>query len=250
MKRKEILDIAKELILITVKYRKIKNTKDKEKILNIFSNYESKLKNNKTKYAEIILGFLLDLKDDLKSWRELNIDNSSSDEYLENYLLTKNELKIYNNLIIKDSYKIIFDELNKKKFNNKLIDKNLDLIIKNFIKNLKLLNLKLIAKNLLIFTYFERQIAKDYLINLYLFLKTPNQKRKINDLIVLYNEKIKEIKSYAINYYIKNDFNYKYLWFKNVDWKTILHNNIVDTSKTRERTGFYKYEYKKIINLL
>jgi hypothetical protein len=83
-------------------------------------------------------------------------------------------------LIDNESYRKIFNELNKKeKQDKKIIEKNLDIFIKHFEINFKKLNAKIIAQNLLIFTSFNRIIAKKYLLNLYLFLKDINHKRKI-----------------------------------------------------------------------
>jgi ribosomal protein L22 len=196
MTKQEILDIAKELILITAKYKKNINESKKQKLLNVFSKYENKLKKEETKYAQTILSFVVDLKNDLISGKKLNIDKISTDEYLENYLLTKNELMIYNSLILKESYRKIFDELNKEKKDTKIIEKNLEKLIKNFINNSKKLNTKIIAQNLLIFTSFERTIAKKYLINLYNHLTDINHKRMIFSLIEQYNISIFKIKEY------------------------------------------------------
>ena len=247
MKKQEILDIAKELVLITAKFSWKITEENKKKLLKKFDEYEEKLEKDNTKYSKTILEFVLDLKDDLLSGRKLNIDKISSDEYLENYLITKNELKFYNSLIDLKIYREIFDELNKKNYDNKKIDELLEKFIKNFLGNYKKLNSKIIAQNLLIFTSFDRIIASKYLKNLYLFLKENSQKQKILELINMWNKKILEVKKHSIEFYEKNNFNYKYLGFKNINWKTILSEKIVDCSKIWERTWFAKYEYKKII---
>jgi hypothetical protein len=65
MKKEEILNIAKELILITTKFKKNITKIEKNKLLKVFENYEDKLKKNSTKYAETILSFVVDLKNDL-----------------------------------------------------------------------------------------------------------------------------------------------------------------------------------------
>ncbi len=249
MKKQEILDIAKELIKISAKFAVVKDIKQKRKLLKIFENFEEKLVSDKTKYSKTILGFLLDLKEDLESWKKLNIDNLSSDEYLENYLLVKHELNTYNKLIDINAYRIIFNELNKKNPNNKIIKENLEEFINIFVLNLKELNLKVIAQNLLIFISFDRIIAKKYLKNLFIYLK-DNEKQKIYNLLILYNNWLKKIKDYSIYYYRSWKINYKYLGFKNENWKTILDDKIIDYSKIWERTGFVKYEYLKLIKLI
>jgi len=250
MKKQEILDIAKELILISAKYFWKITEENKKKLFNKFDEYEKKLEKDNTKYSKTILEFVLDLKNDLLSGRKLNIDKISSDEYLENYLITKNELKIYNSLIDLKIYREIFDGLNTKNYNNKKIDELLEKFIKNFLKNSKKLNSKIIAQNILIFTSFDRIIASKYLKNLYLFLNENSQKQKILDLINFENRKIFKVKQYSIKFYQKNNFNYKYLGFKNINWKTILSEKIVDCSKIEERTWLAKYEYKKLLKQL
>ena len=250
MKKQEILDIAKELILITVKYRKNIQESQKQKLLGVFEEYEKKLKNETTKYAQTILSFVVDLKNDLISGKELNIDKISTDEYLQNYLLTKNELMIYNSLILEESYRKIFDELNKEKKDTKIIEKNFEKLIKNFVNNLKKLNTKIIAQNLLLFTSFERKIAKKYLINLYNHLIDINHKKRIFSLIEQYNLWIIKIKEYWINFYNKWNFNYKYIWYRNINWKSVLDEKIIDCSKIWERTWFTKLEYKKLLKQL
>ncbi len=250
MKKQEILDIAKQLILIAGKYSKVKNQNEKEKILKIFSDYEKQLNKDNTKYSKTILWFLLDLKGDLLSGRELNIDNLKTDEYLENYLLTTRELRYYNSLILEENYRIIFDELNKKKINNKIIEENLEEIRKNYISQIKKLNSKLIAQNLLIFTLFERKIPKKYLLNLYLHLKNEKQKNIVLNLIAIWTKVINKVKQYWIEFYKTNKFNYKYIWYTNINWKSVLNNKIIDCSKINHRTWFAKEEYLKLLKSL
>ena len=250
MKKQEILDIAKQLILIAWKYSKVKNQNEKEKILKIFSDYEKELNKDNTKYSKTILWFLIDLKDDLLSGRELNIDNLKTDEYLENYLLITRELRYYNSLILEENYRIIFDELNKKKINNKIIEENLEEIRKNYISQIKKLNSKLIAQNLLIFTSFDRKIPKKYLLNLYLHLKTKKQKNIVLNLIAIWTKVIDEVKQYGVEFYKTNKFNYKYIWYTNINWKSVLNDKIVDCSKINYRTWFTKEEYLKLLKSL
>jgi len=230
------------LIIISAKYRNIWEKNLKEKILQKFNNYENQLKKDNTKYSKTILEFVLDLKWDLENNRELNIDKLNTDEYLENYLLVKDELNIYNSLINQDIYRKIFDKINEKKDISDLFLK----FQKQYYQNLKKLNTKIIAKNLLIFTCFKRSITKKYLMNLYLFTSWEN-KEVIKKMILDWNFQISEIKKLAINYYKKNNFNYKYIWFQNINWKSILNDKIIDCSKFKERTWKPRYEYKKLI---
>lgn len=243
MKKEEILDIAKKLIVISVKYKTKISKKEKEEILNIFYDYEEKLKNDNTKYAKTVLWFLLDLKDDLNNNRKLNIDKISSDEYLENFLVTKNEVLIYNNLILEKSYRKIFDELIWTK-NNKIIEEELKKIIDNFETKIKKLNLKIISKNLLIFVYLKEKNIGNYLKELYIFLNKINQKQEILKLIKKYKNINLEIKKYSIEYFKKWDFNYKILKLKKEALK------FIDITKTWYKTWNPKYEYKKLIKKL
>lgn len=251
MKKQEILDIWKELIIISAKYWNVSSKKDKELILNKFDKYELKLNSNNTKYSNLILWFLLDLKGDLLNWRKLNIDSLNTDEYLENYLLTKNELINYNKLILTDSYRTIFNELNKIfDSNNDLIDNELTKLSKNFNTHIKKLNSNIIAQNFLIFSSFKNNIAKNYLANLFNFVKNPNQKKIILDLLEQITIFTKDVKKFGRLYYTKWNYNYKFLKFQSIDWKTELSNNIIDSSKTWKRTWFIKYEYGKLIKKL
>jgi len=251
MKKQEILDIAKELILISGKYSKIADESEKTKLLNIFNKYEKQLLEDNTKYSEVILWFITDLKSDLENNRILNIDNLNTDEYLENYLLIKNELKIYNWLILESSYRKIFNELNKKtKQDKKIISWELDKIIKNFNLNIKKINTKVIAQGLLIFTSFERKILKKYLLNLYNFLENTNEKNKILELIKIGNKLLLEVRNFSIEYYKKWNFNYKYIWFTNINWKSVLNDEVINSSKYWNRSWFEKKEYLKLIKSL
>jgi len=248
MKKQEILEIAKKLIMLSAKYKKVDEQKEKQKLLKIFQKYEKELSQDNTKYSEVILWFVIDLKNDLQEGRELNIDNLKTDEYLENYLLIKQELKYFNSLILQDSYRKIFDEILKKdKQNKKIISSELDKIYKNFISNFKKLNSKIIAKNLLIFTSFDRVLPKSYLVNLYKFLSEKNQKQKVLELLDLYNFWVKKVKAEAIKNYKENNFNYKYIWFKNINWKSVLADKIVDCSKIGDRIWSVRYEYRRLI---
>ena len=250
MKKEEIVNIAKELILISAKFKKKLTKKETELLFKKFDDYEKKLKKDTTKYSETILSFVIDLKNDLKSWRELNIDKLSTDEYLENYLLTKNEVNIYNSLISNKSYRNIFNILNLKMIDNKKIELELDELIKIYNLNINKINTEIIAKNLLIFTLFKRNIPKKYLINLYLNLEDNKQKNKVLELIKTWNILIEQVKKYSIKYYKKENFNYKYIWFTNLNWKSILADKVIDCSKVLERTGFPKKEYLKLVKSL
>ncbi len=250
MKKQEILNIAKDLILIAWKYSKVEKQKEKNKLEKILFNYEKQLKTDNTKYSKTILSFLYDLKNDLESGRELNIDNIETDEYLENYLVVRRELKYYNSLILEENYRIIFNELIKKELDNNLINKNLEILKNNFLENFKKLNSKNIAKNLLIFTSFDRSIPKKYLLNLYIYLKNPKQKQLILELLKILEKLIEETRIYWIEFYKKNNFNYKYIWFRNIDWKSVLNDKIIDCSKNNYRTWFAKDEYFKLLKNL
>ena len=249
MNKQEITDIAKDLIYIAWTANTVKKKSEKDELIKKFNKYEKDLLKNKTKYSEMILVFLMDLKWDLEDWRILNIDKLKTDEYLENYLFIKNEVIIFNKLILKTSYRLIFDELANKKSNNEVINIELLKIEKNFVKTLKLLDYKIISKNLLIFTIFQRKIANIWLNNLYKSLQSPKQKQQILWLLEIYRTFTNKIKVYWIELYKKDDFNYKYLKFSknSIDWNIDISAKVSNSSKSWFRTWKPKYEYKQLL---
>ena len=249
MNKQEITDIAKDLIYIAWTANTVKKKSEKDELVKKFNKYEKDLLKNKTKYSEMILVFLMDLKWDLEHWRILNIDKLKTDEYLENYLLIKNEVIIFNKLILKTSYRLIFDELANEKINNDIIYKELLKIEKNFIKNLKLLDYKIIAKNLLIFTIFQRKIANIWLNNLYKSLQNPKQRQQILWLLDIYRAFTNKIKAYWVELYKKDDFNYKYLKFSknSINWEIEISAKVSNATKSWFRTWKARYEYKELL---
>jgi hypothetical protein len=87
-------------------------------------------------------------------------------------------------------------------------------------------------------------------LNLYLFLKDINHKRKIMWLIEKYNIWLAKVKEFWIFFYKKSQINFKYIWYRNINWKSILEDKIIDCSKIWERSGFVKYEYEKLLKQL
>ena len=74
-----------------------------------------------------------------------------------------------------------------------------------------------------------------------------HQKQKILELLELYSSWVKKVKIEAIKNYKENNFNYKYIWFKNINWKSILADKIVDCSKIGNRVWSAKYEFRRLI---
>jgi len=58
------------------------------------------------------------------------------------------------------------------------------------------------------------------------------------------------VKKYGIVFYKEQKFNYKYIGFTNIDWKSILNEKIIDCSKINYRTWFAKIEYLNLLKRL
>lgn len=236
MKKEKIIEIWKKLIhLAWTNSKWIRNDK---KLLEQIESYESELGWDKTKYSNVILWFIKDLKSDLLAWRELNIDSIDSDEYLENYFITKNEVQIFNNLIPKKEYRLLFDK--KTKNHNEIYQ----IIEKQFLKQLKSLNSKNIAKNLLIFTLFNKDKPLDWLSRIKLISSKINLDiAKINKLIILYKNFIKQVYVDWVTFYKKEQFNYKFIKFSwdNIDSKS------KDASKVWFRSWNANFEFKQLL---
>lgn len=252
MKKEEILKIAKELIYLSWTYDAKQNKENKDDILKKLDWYINELKNNDTKFANTILEFVEDIKWDILSWRKLNIDNLKSDEYLENYFITKNEVIIYNNLILKNDYREFFDEIYKKEKDIKKIKENIKNIKINFYKNLKKISSKNIAKNLLIFTLFRRDLPSSAIRRLYEsldnFWDLSVELDIIKQIQIDYNIFLNSIISHWKEFYSKNTFNTNFLHYKiSQDWNIEIKDNFTDASKWFFRSWNPRYEYKNLL---
>jgi hypothetical protein len=90
----------------------------------------------------------------------LEIDSIDHDNYLENYFITLREINHYNNLINSNIYRDIFDDF----YNDRNPEKILSLtkkISNNFENEYIKLSPENIAKNLLIFSNFDKKIISD-----------------------------------------------------------------------------------------
>lgn len=244
MKKEEIIKIWKEVILLVVKYNNSKTKKSKEDIIKTLDKYENNLEKDKTKYANIVLEFVIDIKNDLIAWRKLNIDNSNSDEYLENYFITQNEISIFNKLILKKEYYLLFEKEVKN------YDKLFEDINNNFINNFKKLSYKNIAKNLLVFTLFNRIKPLDalYRMDVLFSSKLKNEKLvlKNRELINTYLSFIEQVYKAWIIYYKNGKYNYKFIKFS---WDE-LDSITSDASKVNFRTWNPKFEYRELLKKL
>lgn len=127
MKEKNIDLIKKLLLEITV------NKNNRETLLQHIIKIENDL-DKKSKYYEMAKGFIDDIKLDIKSWNDINIDSTNNDEYIDNYFTTKLETKKYNKLILESNYKKIFEITYSNKINIKeIIDLYIE-IEENYIK--------------------------------------------------------------------------------------------------------------------
>ncbi len=250
MNNNDILKIGKEIIFFAATYEYNKEKIDYKETLEKIKKYKLKL-NNDDKYSKIVLWFLNDIEDDIISGRKINIDSSKSDNYLENYFLTKNEINIYNNLILKDKYREFFDILQKDNIDLEKVKKIIIEINNNFLKTINQLDSKIIAKNLLIFTLFTRNIPSEAFIRLDAiiskFSELKEEKKKLSTMSKKYNLFLKQVVSDWINFYKSKTYNYNFLNYKFISWELEINNNSSDASKIWFRSGNPDYEYKKIL---
>lgn len=252
MKKEEIIKIWKEVIHLAWTYNHKKTKKAEKDILSFLNKHEKALEKDSSKYADIVLGFVKDLKWDLLVWRELTIDSIKSDDYIENYFITKNEVSIYNSLILRKEYHDIFEVFYSSEINAKSIKTNLENLNKNFISTLKKLNHKNIAKNLLIFTLFRRKLPLEAINRLVLIVwKYPELRDeyiKLVNISKIYNNFTLEVYKQGVIHYNENNFNTNYINFK-VDntGEVNMGNSSTDASKSWFRTWNAKYEYKQIL---
>ncbi len=251
MKKLDNLQIAKELIFLAWTYNAKKKKEDSKIIIEKIESYKKDIdtteKNHKT-----ILNFIEDIKNDLLSWKEINLDSSSSDEYIENYFITKNEIDIYNNLILLKQYREVFDILQAKdrdfeKVRNLITEINL-----NYIKSLKELNSKNIAKNLLIFTIFTRNLPTEAFARLHAilakFTMLKEEKKIVTTMSKSYNAFIKQIVSDWMEFFKTKTYNYNFLHYK-FNWTELeVKDTITNASKIWYRSGNPDYEYQKILS--
>lgn len=239
------IDIIKK-ILVEITINKWKNKIILEKIEEIKKSVDEKDK----VYKDLVLEFIEEIKDDIKSNREINIDSTNNDEYTTNYFETKIQIQKYNSIIKETEYREIIKIINSKNIDIKNINKNLEKIEKNYISKIKGLDTKIISKNLLIYTTFERKNHLQALNRLGLIFEKIGfyeWLKRINNLIKLNNKIIEKIKIEAIKNLKNNSFNYKYISFKkDVIWYT-LSDNITDTSKYMYRSWNPSFEYRNII---
>lgn len=243
----KILDIWKQVVYLAAKYSNYSD-EEKEKLIDKFWKYREAIWEWNCKYSRTVLWFIQDLESDINAWRKLEIDDIQHDNYLENYFISKRELSHYNKLIDKNIYRKIFDEFNSSR-NLDTIEKLTKQLVKNFISEYKNLSPENIAKNLLIFSNFDKKVISDWLKNLYkVFTLLPNNKelfielRKINSL---YYQLIQEVYTSWVDKYHKKDFNIFYATFTKQNNSSKLEK--IDASKQSYRTGNPDYEYRQLL---
>lgn len=256
MDRKKLIEIWKDLVYKAWIYSKITDEKEKKDLLALFDGYEKELKTDKSKYAQTVLWFVIDLKGDLLSWRELKIDNTLADEYINSYFVTTREVKYFNLLLNEKIFNSIFEQVNKKEIDKNIISTNVIILDSTFRKTLKKLSSDVIAKNLLIFTLFNTNKPIPALKRLVLSLSKKQGFEKeviiLKKLIITYKKIIVEVKEKWIKILSKKDFNFKYLKFSNntEDWKVSVDIKISDASKEDFRSHNPEFEYRNILKKL
>lgn len=244
MNKEQLIKLTKELIFIAATYDK----KDKSELSNVSKKleaYKQKINSNE-KYFQVAISFIDDIVDDIKNNREISLDNTKSDDYLENYFITKNEVNIYNELIDINLYNKIIEEKDLE-----TIKKLISEIEQNYYKNIIKLNTKNISKNLLIFTLFKRNIVTELIIRLYNKIEKNGQlyeeKNKLATISKNYKSFLKEIYNYS-NIYLRNwKFNTHFLEYKFNNWALELKDSYTDASKVWIRNWNRFFEYAMIL---
>lgn len=250
----KVIEIWKKVIYISAKYSNY-NKEEKEVLLNEFQKFKNELLWKKSEYSETVLWFIQDLEGDIRSNRPLEIDTIEHDNYLENYIVTKKELNHYNNLINEEIYINIFKKINNN-FDIKNIHNDIIELEKIFLSEIEKISAKNIAKNLLIFTLYERKITSQALKRLYNFLlQIPEAKEsliRIRSMISKYYTLIQEVLMESVNYYNKKEYNVTYMRFikeSNKNWIK-KHLKKYNSSQQNYRTWNPEYEYKYLLKKL
>ncbi len=249
--KNKIIQIGKEVIYLCAKYSNY-SQEDKTKILKKFWEYKSQLNDENCKYTQTVLWFIQDLENDIIENRKLQIDSIQHDDYLENYFVSKREITHYNNLLNWKIYREIFDEFYGQKDENKILilAKKLS---QNFQDEYKNISCENIAKNLLIFSNFDKKIISQWLKNLYkIFTLLPNNSqlfielRKINSL---YYSLIQEVYQNWVSFYNKDDYNVFFMKFSSKEIGGGKTHNLIKSNASLEwfRTWNPKYEYKQLL---
>lgn len=250
----KIIEIWKEIIYIAGKYS-VYTDQEKDKILDKFKTYKKDLKKDSSQYSNTVLEFILDLEWDIKAGRKLQIDNVDHDDFLENYFVTQREISHYNNLINEDLFIDIFEEVNWNK-NIGLIESKIKSLEVIFTKEIQLISHKNIAKNLMIFTLFERKIAAKALKRLYSFvMMIPGNEESsiiLRKMISSYYTLIQEVYKSGIKNFYEWTYSIYYMRFlyEIVNWEKIKQLKKYNSAQMDFRTWNPKYEYKILLKKL
>jgi len=250
----KIIEIWKEIIYIAGRYS-VYTDQEKESILNKFKKYKKALHKDSSQYSNTVLEFIIDLEWDIKAGRKLQIDNVDHDDFLENYFVTQREISHYNNLINEDLFIEIFEEVKWSK-NIQILTEKTKILEANFINEIKLISHDNIAKNLMIFTLFERKITAKALKRLYSFITMIpwNEECSIilRNMISLYYTLIQEVYKSGIKCFYEWNYNVYYMRFLSevIDWEKVKNLKKYNSSQMDFRTWNPKYEYKILLKKL
>lgn len=250
MTKAELVNIWRDLILKAWLLKK-PTEEQKKKFLKLLASYEQKIAWDTSKYSQVVLSFIQDIRGDIESWREINIDSIDDDEYLENYFIIKHELDNFNRLINKESFKIIFLELKKKKYDETNLKKAIHALDKQFQQAFKKLSYKNIAKHLLIFTTFERNLPTPALHKILDFIeKDPilsNETILMRRLEASYKDFLRDFYNECLACLKSKKISYKFIRYTLKDWKTTMSLKYEDASSIGLRSGNPEYEYTQIL---
>ena len=250
MKQAELINIGRDLILKAGLLQK-PTEEQKKKFLKLLDTYEKKVSWQVSKYSAVVLWFITDIRSDIEAWREIDIDSIDDDEYLENYFIIKHELDIFNTLIDEKSFKAIFLELKKEEYNLENIKIALHNFDEQFQKSFKKLSYKNIAKNLLIFTTFDRKLPIPALHKVLDFIekdpKLSHETILLKRLETSYKEFLSDFYNECLNCLKSKNISYKFIRYTHKNGKLTMSLKYEDASNIGLRSGDPIYEYKEIL---
>ena len=218
--------------------------------------FEARLWDDSSKHGNRVRSFIEDIRWDIADWREVKIDGIESDEQVRTYLETERQIEVYNNLIDVALYKKIFHELNSETCDQECVHKYIQELKNHFEVEFKKLSSKIIAKNMLIFSLFERNLPLPALMRLSKFLRVWKDFEKDFEITDSLQQKYREFTASVYHecaHCYKNDsYNYKFLRIhrdKNKDSIRISF-YVEDASYENLRSGNHKFEYREILRKL
>lgn len=251
----EIIQIGQELIAKVGTFEETDENSHND-LSEYLKKVEEKLQWNNSKHGQKIQSFIDDLQWDIRDWRKIKIDGIQSDEQVRTFFETERQIEIYNNLIDVERYKTIFHEINKDNCDYKCVHDEMIKLEKKFMVEFEKLSSKIIAKNMLIFSLFERNLPLPALMRLSKFLKASEKLEKDSEIVESLQKKYRNFTAMVYKectqFYKNGTYNYKFLriW-RDKSWKIIkISFYEEDASYENLRSWNHKFEYREILRKL